>query len=517
MDEIARLQTELDKLEAENAVLRRNLILNGAKVKKGTRRAVELFSEIMTLREQADKSFKAADHLPRVVVVGDQSAGKTSVLETIARARIFPRGAGEMMTRAPVQVTMSEDPLHTAQFAGSKRVYHLAEETELEELRDEIERRMSNSVKPGESVSSSTIALNVRGPGLRPMILVDLPGLIQHHTLGMHESTKDAIKETCEAHIANPNAIILCVQDATRDAEGSGVADVVRHADPKGTRTVFVLTKVDVAEKMETSSKKLERILKGQRFNMKARNYFAVVTGTGKQDDSIHNIRKAERAFFENSQLFMQGSFKASALGTDNLSKAVSLAFWELINHSIKEELKDTGAVLKKLEREFTDKFPKSQWLSRDDLLSIGRHAILGNMSRVNRSLSPQQLEATLVDKLWDQIGSHVIDALYIRSAEDTDYHAFKTNTEGQLDIWVSKDLPRVATDLAQATLLSDFDDAIDFDDPDQLYGAMKSKIKATCLERLEWDERSLSKLQVCGTAKRISPPFVISQSLACA
>ena len=118
---------------------------------------------------------------------------------------------------------------------------------------------------------------------------------------------------------------------------------------------------------------------------------------------------------------------------------------------------------------------------------SKGRHAILGNISRVNRSLSPQQLEATLVDKLWDKIGSYVMDTLYIQSAEDADYHTFKSNTEGQLDIWVSNELPRVATDLAQSTLLSDFDEAIDFEDPDQLYGAMKEKIKATCLERLEW------------------------------
>lgn len=78
------------------------------------------------------------------------------------------------------------------------------------------------------------------------MTLVDLPGLTKVPVGDQPRDIEKQIRDMLLKFISKPNAVILAVTAANTDLANSDGLQLARSVDPEGTRTIGVLTKVDL-------------------------------------------------------------------------------------------------------------------------------------------------------------------------------------------------------------------------------------------------------------------------------
>jgi GTP-binding protein EngB required for normal cell division len=186
----------------------------------------------------------SALQLPSIVVIGSQSSGKSSVLEAIVGHQFLPKGSN-MVTRRPIELTLVNTPGTTMEY-GEFPSLGLGKITDFAQVQRTL-TDLNLAVPEENCVSDDPIQLTIYSPNVPDLSLIDLPGYIQVTGAGQPEELKSKIAELCEKYIKPPN-VILAISAADVDLANSTALKASRRVDPRGERTIGVITKMDLVE-----------------------------------------------------------------------------------------------------------------------------------------------------------------------------------------------------------------------------------------------------------------------------
>ena len=200
--------------------------------------------------------------LPQLVVCGDQSAGKSSVLEALTEIP-FPRN-DNLCTRFATEIILRRAPsdsltikvIPDGQRPSAEQESMKAFNESISDFSDlpNLMEKAMNLMGLSNSSSSTTFApafakdvlsIEIEGPTRPQLTLVDLPGLIQTETKGVSKLDVEMVKEITHHYVSQPRTICLAVISATNDYANQGILTKVREVDPEGERTLGIITKPD--------------------------------------------------------------------------------------------------------------------------------------------------------------------------------------------------------------------------------------------------------------------------------
>ncbi|CAH9097895.1 unnamed protein product [Cuscuta epithymum] len=257
------------------------------------------------------------NELPTVAVVGGQSSGKSSVLESIVGRDFLPRGSG-IVTRRPLVLQLQKPRDGLEEYA---EFVHLPRRrfTDFSLVRKEIEDETDRLTGKTKQISPVPIHLSIYSPNVVNLTLVDLPGLTKVAVDGQPESIVQEIENMVRTYVEKPNCIILAISPANQDIATSDAIKLSREVDPSGERTFGVLTKLDL---MDKGTNALD-VLEGRAYRLQ-HPWVGIVNRS--QADINKNVdmmsaRRREQEYFATSPDY---GHLASKMGSEYLAKLLS-------------------------------------------------------------------------------------------------------------------------------------------------------------------------------------------------
>jgi dynamin 1-like protein len=310
----------------------------------------------------ASKHIKTGLKIPTLVSIGSQSSGKSSVINGILSMDILPTGKN-MVTRTPLRLELiRRDGPALIQFGNYLNRTGMPWKCNVEislsspiptyEEINKVEQTIKNeTVKLAgsyQNISMEEINIKLYSPNVPDLTLIDLPGLVQVACTdrGQPKDIKQQIINIISKYGKDPNTIIMAIMASRSDLEADLSLELIKQFDPKGERTIGILTKPDLLEKGSHVAKYINNECS---VDLQLCHGYWVV----KNRDSVQMETKSliegfqeEEKYFQNHPVYSKMKNFQSHFGIKNLSKALT----DILVNKLKEIIPSVVTQLKELQ-----------------------------------------------------------------------------------------------------------------------------------------------------------------------
>ncbi|XP_006639146.2 interferon-induced GTP-binding protein Mx3-like [Lepisosteus oculatus] len=240
--------------------------------------------------------------LPAIAVIGDQSSGKSSVLEALSGVAL-PRGSG-IVTRCPLELKLKkirEEDDWTAKISYQGHEEDILLPSDVEQKIREAQNEMAGV---GVGISDELISLEIASSDVPDLTLIDLPGIARVAVKGQPEDIGEQIKRLIRKFIQRQETINLVVVPCNVDIATTEALQMAQEVDPEGERTLGILTKPDLVDK--GTEETIVEIVRNQIITLSKGYMIVKCRGQKEINDkvSLDEASEKEKTFFEDHPNF---------------------------------------------------------------------------------------------------------------------------------------------------------------------------------------------------------------------
>ena len=218
------IQTEFSDIQYENFNKKESIKEKGEDINFFSRiKEVNTFINLL-------KKLKLTEYIniPKIVSIGNQSNGKTSILTNIIGLDILPKGEG-VVTRRPIELRLNHIDNNEPYIYFDEDKENII--TDFSCIKEKINTLTNSICGNDKNILDNPLIINIFSQTCPNLTIIDLPGIARVPVGNQPKNIEEITKEITLRYINDPYTIILCALDANQDITTSDGLFLAKQVD----------------------------------------------------------------------------------------------------------------------------------------------------------------------------------------------------------------------------------------------------------------------------------------------